>query len=50
MTDKEVLPEQLSLDFELLIDAAKRICDRYSIGTRRTPMPEPSVDQRQTAS
>jgi hypothetical protein len=34
----EVLPEQLRLPFEGLLDGANRLCDQYAVGLRRIPV------------
>jgi hypothetical protein len=48
--DNQELLEQMLLSFEALVDVAKRVCERYGIGDRRTPGSARSGDQSRTAS
>ena len=35
--DKNIPFEQLSLNFEVLLETARRICERYRLGPRESP-------------
>jgi hypothetical protein len=48
--DNQESLEQMLLNFEALVDVAKRVCERYGIGDRGTPGSARSGDQSRTAS
>lgn len=48
--DNQELLEQMLLNFEALVDVAKRVCERHGIGDRGTPGSAHSEDQSRTAS
>lgn len=48
--DKYPVSKQLALNFELLIDTAIRICERYDLGTHSPTESVPLADQDRKAS